>query len=114
VAKILLIDDEDQHNDFLKCTLENLGHEVLTETNAPAGYCTIKNNPDLDLVLLDDIMPILTGAELKNKILDEIEDPPAIYLITAFDNKSDKDFLRKPLDIELLKGIIELTVSRID
>ncbi|RLA88025.1 MAG: hypothetical protein DRG20_06715 [Deltaproteobacteria bacterium] len=60
---ILVIDDEEVVRDVLKDMLESIGYNVLTAENGKKGLNIYKSNIDIDLVILDLIMPVMSGKE---------------------------------------------------
>ncbi len=67
MAKILVVDDEEDVRSFLKMHLEDNGHEVKCAEDGLEGFDLVKSfNPDL--AILDIIMPMQSGINLYNKI----------------------------------------------
>ena len=63
-ARILLVDDEQLQCDMAKHTLEKLGYTVTTCGNGKEAVATYKNYlKDIDLVILDMIMPEMDGKD---------------------------------------------------
>jgi len=61
---ILLIDDEDMMVDVGTQMLKGLGYKVLTATGGRQGIAVFESNQEqIDLVILDMIMPDLSGKE---------------------------------------------------
>lgn len=59
---IMLVDDQDSIWDFLIEALQNLGYSVILAENGQDAVEIYKNNPkQIDLVILDMIMPKLGG-----------------------------------------------------
>src|ERR1035437_5557299 len=115
MAKILVIDDLPENVFLLQDRLEHEGYEVITAYDGKTGIeKTINELPDL--VLLDVMMPGLTGIEVC-KIL--VDDPKTshipIILVTAKAGAEDTkegleagafDYVKKPFNrIELLARI---------
>ena len=83
--KILIVDDEQLARERLQRHLQELDAraELLqAENGLSALEQTEKHNPDI--ILLDIRMPGMDGIETANK-LSELETPPAIIFITAYD-----------------------------
>lgn len=77
MAKILVIDDEDQIRRYLRRILERAGYEVLEAADGLSGLKTFDNEP-ADLIITDLIMPEKEGMELIMKIRT---DAPEVKII---------------------------------
>lgn len=105
IAKIIWVDDEIESLQSQKMFLENKGYEVQTLTNGFDAIDYVKENP-VDVVLIDESMPGLTGLETLAKI-KEIKSSLPIILITKneTENLMDEaigsqinDYLIKPVN----------------
>jgi response regulator RpfG family c-di-GMP phosphodiesterase len=67
IAKIIWVDDEIESLQSQKMFLENKGYEVQTFTNGFDAIDYVKDNP-VDVVLIDESMPGITGLETLAKI----------------------------------------------
>ena len=85
VAKILWVDDEIESLQSQKIFLENKGYNVHTLTNGFDAIDYVKEN-FVDVVLLDETMPGLTGLETLAKI-KEINTQIPVVLITLLYSK---------------------------
>src|SRR5207253_2910472 len=61
--KVLIVDDDVRNVFALTSVLEGHGMEVLYAENGKDGLDCLKSNPDVDLVLMDIMMPELDGYE---------------------------------------------------
>ncbi|MFU0784025.1 MAG: DNA-binding response regulator, OmpR family, contains REC and winged-helix (wHTH) domain [Thermoanaerobacterium thermosaccharolyticum] len=100
--KILAIDDEEKILDVIKAYLEREGYSVFTETNGANAINTFKSLKP-DLVILDLMLPGLSGEEICSKIRAISKVP--ILMLTAKVGEDDKvygfsigadDYLTKP------------------
>src|SRR5918911_3744275 len=105
VAKIIWVDDEIESLQSQKMFLENKGYEVQTFTNGFDAIDYVKDNP-VDVVLIDETMPGITGLETLAKI-KEISQSLPVVLITKneTENLMDEaigsqitDYLIKPVN----------------
>ena len=78
VATILWVDDEIENLQSQKLFLENKGYEVHTRANGFDAIDFVKENP-LDIVLLDETMPGITGLETLQKI-KEVSNIPVVMI----------------------------------
>ncbi len=88
MAKILIADDEELIRRLLVDCLTKEGYEVFDCENGDEAFATFKNNRDIELCLLDIMMPGIDGWELTKKIR-EISGVP-IMLISARSQDFDK------------------------
>ena len=105
-GRILFVDDEHALADIGREMLESLGFNVSVETDARRALDLFRRNPhEFDLVVTDQTMPDLTGAELAGEILALRPDMPVI-LCTGFSETVSpekakalgiRDFLLKPV-----------------
>ena len=85
--KILVVDDEQLLVKGIKFNLENEGYQVLTAYDGAAAVELARREP-LDLIILDLMMPQLSGSEACMKIR-EFSDVP-IIMLTARSEDADK------------------------
>ncbi len=121
--KKLLIVDDDMRNVFaLSSILEDKGIRVIVAKNGHEGIARIKENPDLDIVLMDIMMPEMDGYEAMRHIreIDEFKKLPIIAL-TAKAMRGDRancieaganDYLSKPVDSEKLLSMLRVWLYR--
>jgi len=87
--KILWVDDEIESLQSQKLFLESRGYHVQTLTNGFDAIDYVKDNP-VDLVLMDETMPGITGLETLSKI-KEINRQIPIVLITKNETENLMD-----------------------
>lgn len=115
--KILIVDDEAQIRRILKLLLENAGYETETAPDGERAVRIMAENKDIDLCIMDIMMPRLTGIEATARIR-KFSDVPVLFL-TAKSLEADKeaayssggdDYLVKPFSSkELLMKVEALT-----
>jgi DNA-binding response OmpR family regulator len=107
--KILVIEDEIGIANFLKQGLEEEGYEVLTASNGQSGI-DLALSVDVDLILLDWMLPKVTGIEVCKSIRKTNLDVPILFL-TAKDTVQEtieglqagaNDYIKKPFSFEEL------------
>lgn len=105
IAKILWVDDEIESLQSQKIFLENKGYDVVTLTNGFDAIDYVKDSP-VDVVLMDESMPGITGLETLAKI-KEVNQQIPVVLITKneTENLMDEaigsqiaDYLIKPVN----------------
>jgi DNA-binding response OmpR family regulator len=107
--RILIVEDEAQLQRMLELELTYEGYQVLKADNGREGLeKALHDQPDL--VLLDIMLPELSGLEVLRRIRRDGNEVPVV-LLTARDNVADKvagldaganDYITKPFAIEEL------------
>ena len=81
---VLLVDDEEIVIGVGRQMLEKLGFAVLTANNGKEALDVYKNNQnEIDFIILDMIMPKMTGLKLADAIMKYRSDIP-IMICTGF------------------------------
>jgi len=80
-AKILVVDDTDTNIKLLRALLKGAGYEVVTATCGQEGL-TAATTENPDLILLDIMMPDLTGYEVCQRLraAPETRQTPIVFL----------------------------------
>src|SRR5579863_7886492 len=110
---VLAIDDSPENLELIRAALEQQDVEILTETDPETGFeMFLKSRPRL--VLLDLVMPKVTGMELLERIV-AVDPGTDVILITSHYSpesaveaiqKGACDYWTKPLDVEKLRNRI--------
>lgn len=118
--RILIVDDEEDIINLLRLILEDAGYEVHSCTDGVEALTRMQNEP-FDLVLLDIMMPVLTGWD----VLEELRNhsttknvPVAILTARASPRDDDSeypkdfcDYITKPFEAEDLLSRIKQILS---
>ncbi len=119
----MLIVDDDIRNIFaLAGALERHGMTVLNAENGKDGIETLKSNPDIEVVLMDIMMPELDGYDTIRIVrgLEEFRNLP-IIAVTAKAMKGDRekcieagasDYISKPVNIEQLVSLLRVRLAK--
>jgi len=109
---ILAVDDNPDNLFVIKLALEHQGYNVKLVHNGYAALAQIQTQPP-DLILLDVMMPGMTGYEVTEQIRADKTLPfIPIILITAYEESSSikgldlgaDEFIRKPVEIDELQA----------
>ena len=116
MAKILIVDDDEQATTLLERVLAIKGHEA-TSLNDSAETIQVVNSAAPDLILLDLMMPEPNGFEVCKMLrADPKYAKIPIVIITAMDDNASKenayaaganDYLTKPFRIDALAQAID-------
>lgn len=115
--KILIVDDDPRNIFALKLTLKARGYQLVTCTMAQEAIQILENDSDIDLVLMDMMMPEMDGYEAVKIIRQtpSIKHIPVIA-VTAQAMEEDRqkcldagaqDYVKKPIDVDKLLTAIE-------
>ena len=89
--QILVVDDEKILADSMALILEKLGYRVTPRTSSTEALEAFRTKPDkFDLIITDQTMPNMTGAELAKKLIQIRPDIP-IILCTGFSETISED-----------------------
>lgn len=112
---ILVVDDDKTARLILQHHLEKFKYRVYLAESGAAAINTLKNNT-IDLVLLDQVMPVMDGLQTFEKIKEEIYPTPPVIMGTSLDSThlavnamrlGVTDFILKPFDVDVLKIKVE-------
>ncbi|MEW5859204.1 MAG: response regulator, partial [Cyanobacteriota bacterium] len=120
--KVLIVDDDVRNIFALTSMLELHQMEVLYAENGRDGIAKLQERPDIDIVLMDVMMPEMDGYETMQAIrqLDSFATLPMIAL-TAKAMKGDRekcieagasDYITKPVDTEQLLSLLRVWLYR--
>ena len=116
-ATVLVVDDQPQNLRLLDAILTPRGFDVRTADSGEEALKTIEAG-DVDLVLLDIVMPVMDGYEVCRRVRGQADTAylPVVMLTASGDEQKVKaleagadDFLTKPIDQnELLARVASL------
>ena len=111
--RILVIDDEDIIVQLLRSGLSRLGYEIVGVTDSREALELVRNEPDrFDLVITDQTMPNLTGANLAAEIF-KIRPKMPLILCTGYSSVvSEESALAMGIKAYLTKPIERKTLAQ--
>jgi two-component system response regulator RegX3 len=118
VTRILVVEDEDSFSDALSYMLRKEGFEVAVATSGPEGIEEF-DRTGADLVLLDLMLPGLSGLEVCRQLRQKSDVP--VIMLTAKDAEVDKvvgleigadDYVTKPFSARELLARIRAVLRR--
>ena len=120
-AHILVVDDEVAIRDMVRMALEMDGFTVSDASNAhQAG--TLLEQQSIDLILLDWMMPGISGIDFASRIRREGNHHVGIIMLTAKDDESDlirgldvgaDDYIKKPFSTKELISRMNAVLRRL-
>jgi HAMP domain-containing protein/CheY-like chemotaxis protein/signal transduction histidine kinase len=116
--KALIVDDDMRNIYALTSLLERHKMNVLYAESGADGIAQLQNNKDIDVVLMDVMMPEMDGYEAMRRIrtMDDYRNLPMIAL-TAKAMKGDRekcmeagasDYITKPIDAQQLISLLRV------
>ena len=118
MARILVVEDEAKIARFIELELAHEGYEIEKAEDGRAGL-ELALSRDFDLILLDIMLPQISGMEVLRRLRREKDTP--VILLTARDAVMDKvagldagadDYITKPFAIEELLARIRVALKR--
>lgn len=114
--RILVVDDEHMNRKILSDLLK-ADHQVFLAKDGEQTLARVASDPDLDLILLDVMMPGMDGYEVLRRLkqIETAKDIPVIF-ITALSSIGDEekglllgavDYIAKPFHPAIVKARIE-------
>ena len=118
--RILIVEDEDVQLQSMVRMLEWLGYRVTAKTDGREALAEFQKNPHgFDLVITDQAMPVMTGAQLTEALLKILPEIP-IILCTGFSEAVSeeqakaigvREFIHKPFSIVEMSEKIRRVLS---
>jgi two-component system response regulator ChvI len=120
MAKITLVDDDENIVTSVSLALESLGHKVKGYYDGAAGLAALESDPP-DLAILDVKMPRMDGMEVLRRLRQTSELP--VIILTSKDEEIDEilgfnlgadDYIHKPFSQRLLIERVKAVLRRAD
>ena len=118
MAKITLIDDDENIVASISLALESLGHRVKGYYDGASGLAALESDPP-DLAILDVKMPRMDGMEVLRRLRQTTELP--VIILTSKDEEIDEilgfnlgadDYIHKPFSQRLLLERVKAVLRR--
>ena len=112
---ILIVEDDDGVRESLSEILVEEGYSVDTVPDGPTALRYLQDHPLPTLILLDLVMPNMSGAEFRNRLLadEQLAAIPIIVLSARNDGAKiarllgAEDFLSKPMNFDELIHVVQ-------
>jgi len=120
--KVLLVDDDIRNIFAMTSVLERFKMRVVSAENGRDGIQMLIDQPDIDIVLMDIMLPMMDGYTTIRAIreISEFKELP-IVAVTAKAMKGDRekclaagasDYICKPVEAEQLRSVLRLWLRR--
>ena len=120
--QLLLVDDDMRNIYALSAQLEELGFDITIANNGRESLEALDANPDIDIVLMDIMMPEMDGYEAMGHIRDQARFKKLpILALTAKAMKDDRakcidaganDYCSKPIDMTKLTSLLRVWLHK--
>ncbi|MBN2656542.1 MAG: PAS domain S-box protein [Spirochaetales bacterium] len=119
-ASVMLIDDEDMLREVVREILEHHGYTVFSFSCGRDALDHLKNFGNIDVVILDMIMPVMGGKEVFRNIR-EIDNSIPVVLSSGYSLSGEiqqlleegaQAFLSKPFNLESLTSVISDVIKK--
>ena len=123
-GKILIVDDDENIIETTEKVLSLCGYEVISAKNGKEGYEKYLHYKDsISLLIIDFIMPIISGIELIKMIKNDNKDAKIIFMTGYLEDEkleelkdlklkySDLKFINKPFNFVQLSEIINNMIT---
>ncbi|WP_176598768.1 MULTISPECIES: response regulator [Sphingobium] len=103
MAHILVADDDDLLGELVRFKLEAAGHDVTIRQDGASALEAARQG-DVDLLVLDAMMPVMSGADVLRTVAEELPEIPVVMLtsrkaqadVMAALTSGARDYLTKP------------------
>jgi DNA-binding response OmpR family regulator len=119
-GRVLIIDDEENIRQMLRLTLEAASYEVGEAENGMEGSFILSSDPDWNVILLDQRLPVVEGTEILPRL--KVLAPSArVVMMTAYASVElaveamklgATDFLRKPMTPEVVRNAVAAALNK--
>jgi CheY-like chemotaxis protein len=113
---VLVIDDDPDVREFIAATLEEQGYRVRRASDGKEGLVQLARSR-ADLVIIDFIMPGISGAEVASRILADAPNQPILFVSGYSETDSvkraapDAPLLAKPFRADALERAVRSAIA---
>lgn len=107
MATILVVDDQDLVRDVVRIALEDAGHRVLIAASPSEAMGLARDEPAIDLLLVDVVMPEMDAFELASRLSAGMPGVKVLYMSGYTDAREEGHFIQKPFSPSQLVATVE-------
>ena len=120
MARLLVVDDENNLRMVIQKEMSRLGHEVETASDGEAAW-GVSEEKDFDVLLCDINMPRLDGIGLLRRLREKRQNPPEVIMLTGQATVETAieamklgayDYLSKPYHINELDTLVKRAAEK--
>ena len=89
MMKLLLVDDDAFLRDMYALKFKESGYDVEVADGAPEALRLVEQHEDFDVILLDMVMPTMTGIELMEEITKLFPDCKSKFIVLSNQGQSE-------------------------
>ncbi len=121
MKKVLVLEDEENIRSFVVINLQRAGYQTVEAGTAMEAFAKLKEHPDVDVAVLDIMLPDLDGFEVCRRIRAG-DKRMGIIMLTARTQEMDKvtglmtgadDYVTKPFSPAELNARVDALVRRV-
>ena len=114
--KVLIVDDEPDIREILNLLLSSNGYKVFSSSDGENAIRILKEEPTIDLIILDIQLPKMNGFEILQKLKESNIGTENIIIASAYAMDTDKQkalaygidtYVTKPIDINNFIKIVK-------
>ncbi len=119
MQKILVVDDESRMRKLVKDFLVRYNYEVVEASNGEEAIDVFYDDKDIDLIILDVMMPKRSGFDVLSEIRESSDVP--VIMLTAKSEENDElggfelgadEYITKPFSPKILMARVEAVIRR--
>ena len=103
-TKLLTVEDSPEIRDEITSCLSDEGYIVVTAEDGLMGWEKIHEQPDIEMIILDQNMPRMQGLQLAEKIRTELKSEVPIVMLTT---ESSPEFREKGKELGIKYWIVK-------
>ncbi len=119
MKRILVVEDDPDIQDFLEIFLTERGYSLVRAFNGQDAIDQLGVRDDIDLILLDLIMPVMDGEEFFRRLRQDMGSDVPVILISVNGAAADRlrqigplqGFFRKGLEAEELCDMVDTVLN---
>ncbi len=120
VSNILIVDDEETIGFMLNEFLSGRGYKVAVAKSGKDAVERISSDPDIQIVLLDVMMPDMNGMEVLRHVMSAPRHPAVIMMTAVIDRELARralqvgasDYILKPFDFSAIEASIKACTAQ--